>query len=307
MNLQHVRSDAPDPHRHYLYQRAIWVALVGNFLLAGGKGVVAWISGSSAIFSDAANSLSDALYSLLMGLGLYMSQQPPDENHPQGHSRFEPFVGLFIGLTMTSAGIAALWQSVDRFISGAREIDPGWPTTVLLISALVKLGMYLYVNKIGQKAHSPAIRASAKDNLADILTSTAALIGVWLSGMVHPILDPVAGVLVALWIFRAAWGIVSENLAYLTGKGASPELLEHIAEVSYEVEGVQDVHRVVADYVGPGLRMDMHINVDGQVPLETAHDIAEKVRERVEALIEVDLVFIHVEPTPEGDHSAGKR
>lgn len=297
MDIRRVRSETPNSARQRLYQRAILIAIGGNALLAASKGIVAWVSGSSAVFSDAANSISDTLYSLIMGIGLYLSQRPADESHPQGHSRFEPLVSLLIGVAMAAAGVTAISESVQRFQEQSKAIDLGWPTTVLIGSALIKLGMYFIVRKIGEKSRSPAIQASAYDNLADILTTTAALIGVWGSRFLHPLLDPAAGLFVGLWIFRTTWKIMRQNLGYLTGRSAPYELANKIAEIAIEVSGVRDVHRIIADYVGPQLRVDMHINVDPEIELKDAHDIAEKVREKVEALPEVDWVFVHVEPT----------
>ncbi len=296
MSLQSVRREFPDPHRQRLYRQAILIAIAGNALLATTKGVVAWLSGSSAVLSDAANSLSDTLYSLLMAVGLYLAQQPADESHPQGHSRFEPLVGLLIAIAMGAAGFTALCGGVLRFRSGAAAIEPGWPTAVLVSSALLKVVMCLLVGRIGRLAHSPAIRASARDNLADVLTSTAALAGVLGSRFVYPPLDPAAGVVVSLWIFRAAWEILYENLGYLTGRGAPPELVAQIVVVASSVPGILGVHQVIADHVGPQLRVDIHVDVDGEMTLRQAHAITDRVQAQVEALPAVDLVFIHAEP-----------
>ncbi len=296
MPLQSVRRETLDPHRQRLYQQAILIAIAGNALLMATKAIVAWLSGSSAVFSDAANSLSDTLYSLLMAAGLRLAQQPADEDHPQGHSRFEPLVSLFIAITMAAAGYTAMHESVQRFLSGATAIDPGWPTAVLVGSALLKVAMYLWVGRIGRLAHSPAIRASARDNITDVLTSAAALLGVWGSRFVHPLFDPAAGVVVSLWIFRTIWEILYENLGYLTGRGAPPELTSQIVAAASPVPGVLGVHQVIADHVGPELRVDIHIDVDGEMTLHQVHAIADKVQAQVEALPEVDLAFVHVEP-----------
>lgn len=295
--MKRVRSEATDTHRRRLYQRAIVIAIGGNALLAVAKGLLAWFSGSSAVFSDAANSLSDTLYSLLMGGGLYLAQRPPDESHPQGHGRFEPLVSLFIAAAMGAAGVTAVWQSIDRFSSREVIVGSAWSTVVLLGSMGVKVGMYLQVRRIGQEAESPAIRASARDNLADILTSAAALTGVWGARWISPLLDPIAGLIVGLWIFRSLWEIVRENLGYLTGRAASSEMVDRIAEAAFEVNGVEGVHRVIAEYVGPQVRVDMHVNVDGEMPLEDAHEIGEAVRARVERQPGIDMVFVHIEPT----------
>nr|HID14221.1 cation transporter [Anaerolineae bacterium] len=296
MSLQSVRREPPDLYRQRLYQQAILIAIAGNGLLTVIKGAVAWLSGSSAVLADAANSFSDTLYSLLMAIGLYLAQQPADESHPQGHSRFEPLVSLLIAITMGAAGFMAMREGALRFLSGATAIEPGWPTAVLVGSALVKVAMYLLVGRIGRLAHSPAIRASARDNLADVLTSAAALLGVLGSRFVHPLFDPAGGVVVSLWIFRTTWEILYENLGYLTGRGAPQELTAQIIAAVSAVPGVLDVHQVIADHVGPQLRVDIHIDVDGEITLHQAHAIADQVQMQVEALPAVDLAFIHVEP-----------
>jgi len=166
----------------------------------------------------------------------------------------------------------------------------------LVGSVLIKVAMFLLVGRMGRLAYSPAIRACARDNLSDVLTSTAALIGVWGSDILHPLLDPIAGVAVSLWIFRAMWGILAENLGYLTGRGAVPELTGQIVSAASAVPGVLAVHQVIADHVGPQLRVDMHVDVDGEIGLRQAHAIADQVQARIEALPMVDLTFVHVEP-----------
>jgi cation diffusion facilitator family transporter len=282
--------------RQRLYRRAILVAIVGNALLAAAKGVIAWTSGSSAVLSDAANSLSDTLYSLMMAVGLYLAQQPADKGHPQGHSRFEPLVSLLIAAAMGTAGVAALRGGVQRFLTGGTMVQLGWPTVVLLGGALVKVIMYVLVKRIGEQTRSPAIQASARDNLADVMTSGAALLGVLGSRFLHPLLDPVAGIVVSLWIFRATWEVLYENVGYLTGRGAPQETTARIVEVASSVPGVLGVHQVIADHVGPELRVDMHIDVDGEITLHQAHAIADQVETRVKELPDVGLAFVHLEP-----------
>jgi divalent metal cation (Fe/Co/Zn/Cd) transporter len=109
-------------------------------------------------------------------------------------------------------------------------------------------------------------------------------------------LDPAAGILVALWIFRTTWRVGGQSLGYLTGRGASREIIREIVEKAQEVQDVEKAHRVIADYVGPRLRVEIHVSVDSRITLEHAHEIAEEVQARVESLPSVDLVFVHVDP-----------
>lgn len=294
--MQTVRDHKPDPERRQLYRAAMAITLLGNLLLAAGKAAAAYLSGSVALFADAANSASDVVYSLTIVLGLWMAQQPPDPSHPQGHSRFEPVVGLVVAASMTYAGYKAAVTAYERFVAGAFAIEPGLPTLVLLIAAAIKVGMYGAIRRIAAQLNSPTFATTARDNLSDVLTSSAAFVGAVGSKFILPLLDPIAGVAVALWIFRAAFGAWKENLAFLTGAGASAELQEQIARVAAEVPGVLEVHQVIAEYVGPQLVVDLHVNVAGTLALREAHQIADAVQAHVEALPEVDRAYVHVEP-----------
>ncbi len=296
MQLQHIREAAPDPQRRRLLNRALWITVGGNLLLALGKGLVATLTSSVALYADAANSASDLFYSLLMVLGLSLAQRPPDITHPQGHGRFEPLSGLIVAAAMTLAGFEAGRAAVVRWIEGGAAIAVGAPTITLLLSAGVKVTMYQLVHRIARKTGSSTLDAAAKDNFADVLTSSAALVGTLGSRFVHPITDALAGVLVALWILRSALEVWRENLKYLTGGGAPPELQARIVNLAWSVKGVTKVHQVITEYVGPNLIADLHINVDGNLPLFEAHAISDAVQGRVLELDEIERVYVHVEP-----------
>jgi cation diffusion facilitator family transporter len=294
--MQWVRDHLPDPAREHLFRRALLITLLGNVLLALTKGVAACMSGSVALYADAANSASDVVYSLLMIAGLWLAHQPPDLSHPQGHSRFEPLAGVVVAAAMTFAGFEAIRAAVERFIGGGQLLALGLPTAALLFSAGAKAGMFVMIRRIAREVASPTLAVAAKDNLSDVLTSIAAFVGVFGAAFVHPLIDPVAGVLVGLWIFRAAFEAWRENLGYLTGAGADPELRERAAQIAADVPGVEGVHQVILEYVGPRLVADLHINMAGEVSLDESHAVADAVQAQLESLLEVDRAYVHVEP-----------
>jgi cation diffusion facilitator family transporter len=298
--IRHVRDQELDEARYSLYRRAIWIALVGNGLLALAKGIVAWLSGSTAVLATAVDSLTDLVYTILMAWGLRSSQQPADATHPQGHARIEPIVSTVIALMMGLAGVEVANRAIQQLLGRPAEFEWGVPAAVLAGSGLVKIVMYFVVQRLGRQAHSPAIQASARDNLADIFSSAAALVGVVAAEYLHPLADPAAGLVVSAWIFRNALSILIENIGYLTGRSAHPELLEQIYAAARSVDGVLEVHQVIADYVGPQVRVDLHVNVDRTIPFFVAHEISDAVRQAVERLDEVDQVFVHLEPSDVG-------
>lgn len=294
--MQLVRDYKPDPARRRSFCNALAITLLGNVLLVAGKGLVAYVSDSRALYADAANSASDVVYSLMLVLGLWIAQRPPDLSHPQGHSRFEPLVGLAVAAAMTFAGYEAGRASIERFLVGGLAVEPGWPTLALLGSAAIKAGMFVVIRRIAKTVISPTLGTVAQDNLSDVLTSVAAFLGVLGSTLVHPLADPIAGCLVSLWIFRGALGAWKENLRYLTGAGATSELREEIVRMVESVTGVQSVHQLITEYVGTQLVVDLHIDVDGDIPLVEAHEILDRVQAQLEALPEIDRAYVHAEP-----------
>ncbi len=156
--------------------------------------------------------------------------------------------------------------------------------------------MYLYIRKVAVQLSSPTLATTAKDNLSDVLTSTGAFLGTLGSTLIHPLFDPIGGILVAAWIFRAAFMAAKENLNFLTGAGASSELRHEIVTIASSIPGVQRVHHVMTEYVGPRLVVDLHLNVNGAMSVDEAHGISDEVTKRLENMPEVDRAYVHIEP-----------
>jgi cation diffusion facilitator family transporter len=294
--MRWIREITPQPDQGRLYRQAMVITLAGNLLLAVAKGVTAAVSGSVALYADAANSASDVVYSFLMVFGLWVAQRPPDLSHPQGHSRFEPLVGMAVTASMAFAGFEAARAAVERLLAGGLAVDPGLPTLVLVISALIKAGMFLRIRWIARALSSPTLGTAAQDNLSDVLTSSAAFLGALGSRYIHPMLDAAGGILVALWIFRAVYRAARENLGFLTGAGADEELRLRMVREVEKIPGVLQVHHLMSEYTGPRVVVDLHVNVDGGITLAQAHDIADKVIACLEGMPEVDRAYVHVEP-----------
>jgi len=285
---------ASDVARHY--RTAGYIALAGNLALLAAKGLVAWASHSSAIYADAANSGSDVAYSLLMMLGLRLAVQPADRGHPHGHQRIEPMVSLVIGAMMAVAGVAAARAGYQTWRHGPQPIHSAWALLIPIVTALVKTGMYYVVRRLARVTGSPAILASAQDNLSDVLTSGVALLGVTTSRLALPAADPLAALIVSLWIFRNAFGVLHEAVRHLIGGAASREMDEAIIAAVSALPGVRGIEQLITQFVGPKLWIDIHILADGSRPLDETHALSHAVRAALEALPEVDHAFVHVEP-----------
>jgi cation diffusion facilitator family transporter len=278
------------------------IVLVANVLLAVAKALVWETTGSLAVGSEAVNSGADAVYSLVVVAGLYLTTQPPDFEHPHGHERIEPFVSLVVALGVFAAGAAVLWQSTTAVIDGDFRVGAG-PTAaaVLVASAAVKYLLYRYCRRVGEAENSPALVATALDNRADILTAAAALAGVLGAAAGVPVLDPIAGSVVAVGILYTGVEIVRDNVSYLVGEAPPEALRVEILRRALEHPDVEGAHDVVAHYVGPEIDVSLHVEVEGNMTLLEAHEIETAVATRIRKLAEVDDVYVHVDPKELGE------
>lgn len=278
-----------------------------NCLLALAKGGVYVPTGSIAVGSEAVNSLADSVYSLVVVAGLYLTTQPPDLSHPHGHERIEPFVALFVAGGILIAGSAVLWSAVGSIRSGTVS-SAGLPgIAVLGGSALVKYLLYRYCLGMSETYHSPAIEATALDNRIDVLTAAGALAGVTGASLGYPVLDPLAGGVVALGILYTGIDIVRSNVGYLVGMAPPEELQSEIIEHALSHPDVHGVHDVVPHYVGPEIDVSLHIEIQGDRSIIEAHDIETAVRQSIREIQEVDDVFVHLDPKELGEWKDGTR
>jgi cation diffusion facilitator family transporter len=278
------------------------LVLAVNVCLAVAKGAAWYSTGSLAVGSEAVNSLSDSAYSLVVLAGLYLTTRPPDFEHPHGHERIEPFVGLFVAAGVLAAGGAVAWKAATRVLTGEFGGAAGVPAVAVLVAtALVKYLLYRYCRRVGEEHNSPAIVATALDNRNDILTAGAALAGVLGARAGFPVLDPVAAGVVALGILYTGYEIVRDNVSYLIGAAPPEDLREEIVRCALDHPEVTGAHDVICHYVGPEVDVSLHIEVGADLTLAEAHNIESTVIESIRAIDEVDDVFVHLDPRELGE------
>ena len=278
------------------------VILVANVVLAVLKSVVFLDTGSLAVGSEAANSLADVSYSLVIVGGLYLTTKPPDFTHPHGHERIEPFVSLFVALGIFAAGAVVLWQATGALLSGNITVARG-PAAVLVLSvgAVVKYGLYRYCLAAADERNSPALNATAVDNRNDILAASAAILGVVGAAAGAPVLDPLAAVGVGFAILYSGVEVVRDNVDYLVGAAPPEQLREQILDRTLAHPEIEGAHDIVAHYVGPEIDVSIHVEVEGDHTLLEAHEIETDVVATIQELPEVDDVFVHVDPKEAGE------
>jgi cation diffusion facilitator family transporter len=293
---------ASERRRGDVLRRVGLLVLGVNLVLAVAKGAVWYLTGSLAVGSEAVNSLADAVYSIVVLGGLYLTTQPPDFEHPHGHERIEPFISLVVALGVFIAAGAVARNAIISLLSGDVAVSGGAPAVIVLaLGAVVKFGLYRYVLEVAQRRRSPALRATALDNRNDILAAGAALLGVLGASAGFPWLDPAAALVVAAAIAYTGVEIVRDNVTYLVGRAPPEDLRADIVRRALDHPDVEGAHDVIAHYVGPEVDVSLHIEVAGERTLHEAHDIETEVMNAIRDLPEVDDVFVHVDPKELGE------
>jgi cation diffusion facilitator family transporter len=275
---------------------AIWIGIIGNIFLFAGKILIGLRFDSIAIISDSLNSFTDIIASLIVLISIRTSYQEADPQHPFGHKRAQPIAGLIVAIFTGIVGFQVIAQSGGRLLSGER-MQPGLLPILLVVAVMViKLAMHLYVRAVARRTGSTALAASATDHRNDVLVSGAVLLGVVLTNLGFPIVDPIVAILIGLWIIRAGFSIGRDNIKFLMGEAPPAQLLEEVTKAARAVQGVERVHDVLAHYVGTTIQIAVHINVNRDLNVEQAHAIGKQVQRIIEGKEGVARAFIHIDP-----------
>jgi cation diffusion facilitator family transporter len=272
------------------------VALAVNLGLAVAKlGVGTW-AGSAALVADGFNSAGDVLATGIGLVGYRFAQRPPDDSHPFGHGNAESVAALIIGGTLLATGVFISVDGVRALVAGPREAPEGLAVAVALGTAVIKEGLARYTVSVGTRLNSPSLLASAADHRADVVIAITVAAGILASRAGLPWLDPLAAVLVGLWIVRLAVPPVWSSFDVLMD--AAPVGVDaEVRTIASAHPGVRGVDRARVHSLGSYYVVDLEISVDGTLSLDAAHQIAHRVEEQVLAgVAHVREVRVHVNP-----------
>jgi len=280
-----------------LAKKATLLSIVGNIVLFILKVIIGVIYNSIAVISDAVNSFTDIIASIIVFISVKVSGKKADEGHPFGHHRAEPIAGFIVAIFTGILGFEVITIALNRLLLGGEDFVRGVaPIIVMAFTLILKGGMYVYTVRVGRKLGSTAILASAADHRNDVLISLAALIGVSGAYLGYTFLDPLVALIIGVWIIYVGYRIAMDNIKFLMGEAPSSELVERIKEIVLKVDGVKGINDVRAHYVGVLLQAEVHIEVDRKLTIYRAHTIGKKVQNKLERMGEINRVFVHIDP-----------
>ena len=270
--------------------------IILNIILVAGKLTVGIIAGSVAIIADAINNFSDAASSVITLAGFKLAGQKPDKEHPFGHGRIEYVAGLIVSVLIIFMGFELAWSSIEKIITPEAAEFSYAAMGVLIAAILVKFWLFYFNRKIAKRINSPSIAATASDSISDVI-ATGVVLAALIAGQytTFPI-DGVAGVIVAIFIFKAGWGAVKTTQAPLLGRPMSKELADAIDKLALEHENILGIHDLIYHDYGPGRAIvSFHAEVPADGNLMETHEMIDHVGREIREKFGIEAV-IHMDP-----------
>ena len=283
---------------------AIGSIVVGALVLAL-KTLAWWMTGSVALLSDAAESIVNVATAVAAFLAVRWAAQPPDEGHPFGHHKAEYFSAVLEGVLIVVAAIFILneaWQG----LTNPRVLDAPWQGLGVNLLASVVNGAWCWVLlRAGRRYRSPALEADGRHLLSDVVSSAGVTLGVAaavLTGWAW--LDPALAGLVALNILWSGWGVVRSSVGGLMDESVPEADLAAMREViSANADGAVEAHDLRARHAGSATFVEFHLVVPGDMSVDAAHVICDRLEEALREKIDGARVTIHVEPEHKAKHT----
>ena len=277
---------------------AVNVALMAFKFVAGVAGH------SAAMVADAVHSLSDFVTDVVVLAFVRISGKPRDRSHDYGHGKYETLALTVIGLVLLATSVGIFYEGMSRiaYWAGGGQLEaPGmlafWAA---LLSIVLKEGTFHYTMAGGRRLGSPALIANAWHHRSDALSSMGTALGIGgaiFMGDRWAVLDPLASVVVGILIAKVSLGLLRGGIGDLTEQSLPDDVEQEILRLAASVPGVEEPHDLCTRRIGMLYAIELHILVDGDMPLREAHDKASEVEERLRKRYgEATHVVVHVEP-----------
>lgn len=284
--------------------KVTFIGSIVNFLLLVFKFVAGILGHSAAMLADAVHSLSDFVTDIIVIVFVRISNKPQDKGHDYGHGKYETLATAIIGLFLLAVGFGILWNGVSSiyaFLKGEQLQEPRMLALIAaLVSIVLKEILYRYTVVKGKKLHSQAVIANAWHHRSDVLSSVGTAVGIGgaiLLGKDWRVLDPIAAVIVSIFIIKAAIELLVPCVDELLEKSLPDEVEKQIEQVLLSFPGVSEPHHLRTRRIGSYYAMEVHVRMDGRITLEEAHATTTAIERKLKEIFgEGTLINIHVEP-----------
>lgn len=281
----------------------LWGSVV-NVTLTALKFAAGILGCSAAMIADAVHSLSDLLTDFVVLLFVRISSRPADSDHPYGHGKYETLATAIVAVALLAAGGVLAAEGVQKILSAIHGEELVMPGRIALWAAIISIAakeiIYWLTIRVSRRVQSSVLEANAWHHRTDALSSVATSIGIGgalLFGGKWAILDPIAAVLVSIFILVAAARLLHEAMQDLLEKRLPEEVENEIRAMVATDSEMSEMHKLRTRRVGNVYSIEMHLRMDGNMPLAEAHRHSAMLEQRLrERFGQQTMITIHMEP-----------
>ncbi len=283
------------------------ISIAVNLILSVAKLAAGILAHSGAMVSDAVHSASDVFSTFIVIIGFRFSSKAADKDHPYGHERMECVAGIILAVILFITGLGIAKGSFESLIS-SEYLNAKMPGVAALIAAVISIaakeGLYQYTVFYAKKIQSSALKADAWHHRSDALSSVGAMVGIIGARMGLAVCEPIACLIICVFIVKAAVEIFIDAVDKMTDKACDEAMESAMRELILSREGVESLCELKTRMFGARVYVDAVIAVDGELTLNQAHAIAEGVHDSMEREFPcVKHCMVHVDPAAEKELS----
>ena len=276
-------------------RRVLIYILLLNWGVSAAKLIYSGVIRSVSMKADGFHSFSDGASNIIGLIGIWVASRPIDQNHPYGHKKYETLTSVAISALLFFVCFNVIREGIARFI------DPVIPEVnlnaflVMIVTMAVNIFVMVYENKKGKELKSDVLISDALHTRSDILTSASVIITLMAIKLGIPVVDPIASLLIAIFIGYAAVQILKESARVLSDGAAIP--IREIERVVLAIKGVKECHRIRSRGREDDIHIDLHILVDQKMDVHRAHHLSYAIENKIKRDFPgVTDVVVHIEP-----------
>lgn len=296
-NISSTPAARLTPEQAARLMRSATLASVATAIsLIAAKAVAWWLGGSVSVLASLADSLMDSLASLLNLIAVRYALQPADNEHRFGHGKAEFLAGLGQALFIGGSAIFLLFQGIDRILHPQPMQSVGLSVGVMLFSMVATGLLLLWQRHVVRLTQSIAIKADALHYASDLISNAGVILALGLAALGYAFFDPLFAMGIAAMIGYSAFKIGLEAIDHLLDRELPEDIHEQIESIAMGFDEVQGVHGIRTRQSGHTKVIQMHLEMDGDMPLRRAHALAERVEDALREVFPGADVIIHQDP-----------
>ena len=286
-------------------RRVLITVLLLNLMVAFAKIIYGTLTNTLSMVADGYHSLFDGVSNVIGLAGIFIAARPPDKDHPYGHAKYETVASVLIALLLIFVGFEIFRNSLDRFLIKSVPEVTVVSFIVIFGTMLINYLVTRYEYREGTALRSQVLISDSMHTKSDIYVSLSVIVSLIAIKLGFPIMDPIIALVISFVIFRAGYRIMKESSRALLDMSRIEE--QEICELVMGIEGVQGCHKIRTRGSMGDIRVDMHLLVRSDMPLEDAHLVSHKVSKKLKGEYkDISDVVVHLEPSvqrPQGSNS----